>query len=427
MTRRKYRRRRKKYRINLKKFVPFILILILIIFLLSRIIAFIKSPKKKKDDSLSYLTASEISAEDKVKDLDYLASIVKNSYIKYDFVDIEKRKVFEEKLSYYKNNSQNLNDIQFRAAISEILSSLGDEDLRLLSKNDVEYFKSNNFKDSIWGKTLSNASVEAAMKNIPLLKNNNSTNKNINSEIVAKEISNGILYIRPSEFYKENINSDLEVLKPFYDKISNYKGIIIDISNRGGSDYKYFYDIFLKPLSSNDLYAFLRLAKRNEFFSSFGNDFNKIYKEFYSIKEEFRIGEIPSEVNIDNSIREKFKSYYRLDMNSKNNSASRFKGEIYLVQNDLTEGACDLFAFFSKSSGFASLVGSKSKGGLYTDVMPQGIIILPESKYPVGVPFVVCLGEKGAFTHDGTDPQIEMKIDSNAAYINTLTDIINSN
>lgn len=64
----------------------------MIIFLLSRIIAFIKSPKKKKDDSLSYLTASEISAEDKVKDLDYLASIVKNSYIKYDFVDIEKEK-----------------------------------------------------------------------------------------------------------------------------------------------------------------------------------------------------------------------------------------------------------------------------------------------------------------------------------------------
>lgn len=59
--------------------------------------------------------------------------------------------------------------------------------------------------------------------------------------------------------------------------------------------------------------------------------------------------------------------------------------------------------------------------------MPQGIIILPESKYPVGVPFVVCLGEKGAFTQDGTIPQIEMKIDSNAAYINTLTDIINSN
>lgn len=48
MTRRKYRRRRKKYRINFKKFVPFILILILIIFLLSRIIAFIKSPKKEK-------------------------------------------------------------------------------------------------------------------------------------------------------------------------------------------------------------------------------------------------------------------------------------------------------------------------------------------------------------------------------------------
>lgn len=156
-----------KYRINFKKFVPFILILILIIFLLSRIIAFIKSPKKKKDDSLSYLTASEISAEDKVKDLDYLASIVKNSYIKYDFVDIEKRKVFEEKLSYYKNNSQNLNDIQFRAAISEILASLGDEDLKLLSKNDMEYFKSNNFKDSMWEKTLNNTSVENAMKDIP--------------------------------------------------------------------------------------------------------------------------------------------------------------------------------------------------------------------------------------------------------------------
>lgn len=291
----------------------------------------------------------------------------------------------------------------------------------------MEYFKSNNFKDSMWEKTLNNTSVENAMKDIPQISKKNSTNKNINSEIVAKEVSNGILYIRPSEFYKENINSDLEVLKPFYNKISSYKGIIIDISNRGGRDYKYFYDVFLKPLSSNDLYAFLRLAKRNEFFSSFGNDFNKIHKEFYSIKEEFRIGEIPQEVNIDNSIREKFKSYYRLDMNSKNNPASRFNGEIYLVQNDLTEGACDLFAFLSKSSGFASLVGSKSKGGLYTDVMPQGIIILPESKYPVGVPFVVCLGEKGAFTQDGTIPQIEMKIDSNAAYINTLTDIINSN
>lgn len=225
----------------------------------------------------------------------------------------------------------------------------------------MEYFKSNNFKDSMWEKTLNNTSVENAMKDIPQISKKNSTNKNINSEIVAKEVSNGILYIRPSEFYKENINSDLEVLKPFYNKISSYKGIIIDISNRGGRDYKYFYDVFLKPLSSNDLYAFLRLAKRNEFFSSFGNDFNKIHKEFYSIKEEFRIGEIPQEVNIDNSIREKFKSYYRLDMNSKNNPASRFNGEIYLVQNDLTEGACDLFAFLSKVLDLLVLSGQNLK------------------------------------------------------------------
>lgn len=228
------------------------------------------------------------------------------------------------------------------------------------------------------------------------------TDKFINNENVTVEIleENEIAYIKIDSFNALNIEKDREILFNFYQEVENYEHLIFDITSNGGGASYYFDDLIVAPNIEETLavpsYLFLMGGTNNRLFirpRSYG--FQKISK--------LNQDDLPY-MNEDDL--KKFDYFIRLEEKIEPlNEEKMFKGKIWLLVSEDNYSASERAAMFSKSSGFATLVGERTGGdGIGTD---PALIVLPNTGIIIRYSHTYGTDEYGRNSEEfGTEPDI---------------------
>lgn len=226
------------------------------------------------------------------------------------------------------------------------------------------------------------------------------------SEIEAKIIlDDRIAYLRIPSFYR-NIDNDNLFLLDFYATYADYDHLIIDIrENGGGYSWYWEYNIVSPnidvPLSYYDLQIYRDSPLNRPF----------IKAEIRLGAKSYPISELPDLPQIDRDDLKLADRFLRFDQQiqpSRADSQKLFKGRIWVLTGPDVYSAAEMFCYFSKQTGFATLVGEPT-GGDGPGVSPA-LFALPNSGLLVQYSCSHGLNPDGGSNEEfGTEPDIAIQ------------------
>ncbi|MDO5754636.1 MAG: S41 family peptidase [Tissierellia bacterium] len=387
------RQRRRKKRRNSNTYLKNILVLLLIIVLILLFAVFFKNFSFKNPITMIKNEFQEkypknIYYEDMKKLMEELDQYYTNKIITEKYSD-----PFEDLKEYYLAKSENIdsND-EFGELLFSFLRSLKDNNSFLLSEGFLNQFEI--------------LTKDAKVLN-DLLKQSNYLKDEDHLLNDGLELSNplkNIAYIKIPSFDEELRIQDGEKIRSFLENQWDIPYIIIDIRGNQGYSVDYFIENLVFPLSSEVHYMdgeyLVRDENSEKYYSAFSNYLN-IDPIHYDTKE------IVKKYHLNKS-RVKDYSYYRkFSLRSEPAKNLRFHGKIYLLQDEETSFAGDLFSQFCNRTGFATTCGSYTQGyGM--DLLP-GFYQLPHTKYTIAYSIRSGLNEDGSFNAEkGTFPEIQL-------------------
>lgn len=236
-------------------------------------------------------------------------------------------------------------------------------------------------------------------KNASFLDENIRDEDNLSTQILMDQ---KLAYIKVNKMLSpEQMTSDEIILDTFLEEIRDYPNLIIDIRGNGGGDSRYWQEFLLpkiigKSYKTNN-YSFLKEGDLNKKVivqegyhknvksfldqSNFSKDIKKILKDFdYYNDEELIVDPKKDSIN--------------------------FTGQIYLLVDHDVYSSAEMLASFSKETGLAKLVGSRTAGdGIGSDPMQ---IDLPNTGYVLRFSKNMGLTGSGSINElDQTSPDIK--------------------
>lgn len=434
MDRNRKNRRRKRVRINYPRLIISICVMLLVIFLLFSGVravfrrVFPKKPavtteeKTETDDTStknSPTIEGELSQNSKIEDFDYISKLIESTHPYFE-ENIHSKKIDWKKITEdYKNKvSSSENDAEFITAISEYVNELGDEQTHIVSYDFYNYL---NEKYTAENKTqwLSALNLDLSKARYALLAadkidniiSNQSTTTGSNLSLETP-ITGQLALIKVESFDESFKSGDAKSIRDFLGTITDYKNLVIDISEVDEGVNSYWIENLVSPLISSEVSFAGRIAKKNDEFKSFLDYSYKNKHSYLTFGDEFPISELPLELNVESYVRENFKTYKRFDITVEPSSPVDFEGRIFLLQGPKVYGAADTFSQFSKSTGFATVVGKATRGyGMTAEIDPV-LVNLPNSGLILRMPAVMGLNYDGSSTaKSGTKPDIEITKD----------------
>lgn len=176
-------------------------------------------------------------------------------------------------------------------------------------------------------------------------------------------IENELAYMRVEAMSYYHIEEDYPKIKSFLEEVEDYDKLIIDIrGNKGGFD-EYWENIV--KLLINDTYT-------KQYYSFFKQTAK-------TTTDYFKVANIRTIKDLDEKILEKFPEeiktdfkFYKLNSIEINPEEDiLFKGKIYLLVDEEVISSSEKFAAFAKDTGFATLVGEKTGGGMTFEEIPM--------------------------------------------------------
>lgn len=310
-----------------------------------------------------------LSMEEKLEDFNQMMKIIEDGY---PYLKVIERNYgynwLERKDSYENQIKATENDTEFIITMNKILGELGDFHTGLiLSQSDLDLLRDDydeQYLISIYSDNskLRYNSLENSMDDMSLtslLKE--ADNGVILKDVVENEI--GYMYIPTfgpgigySQSVEDSISSNLKLIQDYIKNIENHKALIIDIrENFGGIDF-YWQEIVSmlihEDMEQKGYTVFKDSSVINEYVDVYGQDGALIEQ----LPEEIK-NNCPPEVISD------FKRVIPYENIIEAKPSSNFKGNIYLIVDKSVYSAAENFAYFAKNTGFATIVGSKTRGG----------------------------------------------------------------
>lgn len=426
-------RRRKKVRINYTRLIISIIVLLLILFILfTGVKALLNraSSGKTTDDNKVTETDSagenkltpdgQLSPKSKLEDFDYVNNLIVNSHPYYD-ENVSKKQLDWKKITEtYKNKiTESENDQQFIDAITQFVSQLNDEQTHILNYDFYNFLstKYSEEKNTQWLIPLSLESVKnrynaLSAEEIDNLVNEKASNSAGSNLILDTPIVGQLAYVKVKSFDERHKANDGKSIRDFLGSINSYKNIVIDITNVKDGVNSYWIDNLVAPLIGSESSVSGRIAKKDDAFKDFLDYSYKNKHRYITFGDEFPIGELPLELNTQSYVRDKFKNYKRFDITVEPKDSVGYEGRIFLLQDKKVYGAADTFAQFCKSTGFATIMGTTTRGyGMNAEIEPV-LTALPNSGLVLRMPPVMGLNYDGTGTAlGGTTPDIEINKD----------------
>lgn len=179
-------------------------------------------------------------------------------------------------------------------------------------------------------------------------------------------------YVFIDTFGYEWMETDRQILLPFYEQVRDYDNLIIDITNNLGGSMRYFDELVAAPLIKESVtvptYQLLKGGENN--------------KTFLRLEEGIASGlyrpvsELPALPNLNREDAADCDWFLREDYTVEP-TGDGFDGKIWLLVSENNYSSSEYAAMFSKAGGFATLVGRTTSGdGIGTDPV---FLILPNS------------------------------------------------
>lgn len=236
---------------------------------------------------------------------------------------------------------------------------------------------------------------------VDLLDENSNHEEKLNVE--TKILQEGkIAYVKINMFNMFAYSNDKDILLPFFESVSEYQHIIIDITDNYGGGMSYFNDLVVAPLITKPItvstYMLIKGGENN--------------REFLQIDEGLKKGtwkpivDLPllPKLNIDDL--KQIDYFMQKDYTVKPLSKQqKYNGKIWLLVSSKNYSSSEYAAMFSQQSGFATLVGENTGGdGIGVD---PAYIILPNSGLVVQYSPVYGITQDGKCSEEfGTMPDI---------------------
>ncbi len=359
----------------------------------------------------------QLTVRQKVKDFEYLYQTLKDNY---PYFGAAKRQMgldwLAEKENFLNKIKKTKNDREYILTLDSILRKLHDGHLDLLfvrawqggikqykmiAETDPEYEK--------WVSTLENPDARPLYWQQIL--NQSRTEQLTTSEqqprrnpipayrdsIISKD-KIGIMRIR--SFSYSNITRDSGFIAPFLNKICDFDNLIIDIQNNGGGASLYWKNNIARKLIQNTVKFPVSFAVKagsvNKYFDP------EYFKNSTIIQKSTDHQKIPAEF-FDGTY------YLRTETDSVvPDHPIPFKGKIYLLVDGAVFSSSEEFAYFCKTTRFATIAGTRTGGdGIGNDPV---IIVLPESGIIVRFPVLAGFNSDGSLNvEERTVPDIPLK------------------
>lgn len=397
------------------KNIKFTILLLMIIFSFAGC-----TDSNEKSSNKNITNNKQLTQKEKLDDFEYMYTILKENY---PYFEVNKRlnriDWLSKKKEYISEIKITTNDDSFVNTLQSILSELNNGHTSMLNKNFYSYAKSvyetNPQVNEAWLNQLNNSKTTARYSTMPdtgsglQLSSNNITPNNVKTNILEK---GKVAYLSIHMFNTFNVDGDMKIIKPFLQTIKNYKSLIIDIRGNSGGDARYWADNIVPMLINKPLVDTQYIAYRG---GSFTEQFIKCRRGFgyeglqpISSIDELKLKNSPPE------LKENFKYYSENTTNYNPENSIGFNGKIFLIVDGSVFSSSEAFATFSKSTGFATLIGERTGGdGIGDD---PAICTLPNSGYSFGFTKAMGLTSDGTcnFEHK-TEPDIKVsaKISSN--------------
>jgi hypothetical protein len=181
-------------------------------------------------------------------------------------------------------------------------------------------------------------------------------------------------YVKINSFANEYIDTDREALLNFYASLSDYKNLIIDITDNGGGSALYPRHLIIEPNISQ------RLVENRQPFFLQNDEFTKNYAIEYGFElieiADFDFSLFP-EFNQDDLAMLSFAAIRpEPEVFEPTADAPLFNGDIYVLISNNVYSASAIFTQTVKTTGFAAIIGENTRG---TEVIMSRYVILPNS------------------------------------------------
>lgn len=347
-----------------------------------------------------------LSKKEKVEEVEYLYKTIEENY---PFLEVNERLTgidwISHKEEYLGKAKETKNDEEYLELLNIMVSRLYNRHTHIISEKE-ELLGMYKFYSNCYGwlrgqldvinndKVLSRYGItEEELNDISEISKEEIKLNDANNASVKDIIEGKVGYITiPSMLNYYELDRDRDLINTYFNKISNYEALIIDIRGNRGGGSAYWMDLIVpklinKPYSHTE-YNFMKDGEIiREYLSALEKDEGNPYETIDKLEVD-KLSNIPPEV------KEKFKYYDEVTITINPNDSVNFKGNIYLLVDDVVYSAAETFAVFAKESGFATLIG-KTTGGDGIGNAPV-LISLPNSGY------IFRMSKELGTTSDGT-------------------------
>jgi len=289
------------------------------------------------------------------------------------------------------------NDAEFLVALNTILGELHDRNTFVLdgdlyrryylhyfpNRREILHYERSLARYAFDGKFDFNPDVNIIFHNGPVL--------------TTKTLDDQIAYMKIDAMSYYDVEEDLPRIKEFLQDVKDFQKLIIDIrGNEGGFDQ--YWENIVGLLAKDTL--------SSEYLSFFKENVVSIY-------DPFKVDKITTIKDLDADVLEDLPEEIKTDFNFyKYNSIEitpedsiGFGGKIYLLVDEKVFSAAEKFAAFSKDTGFATLVGETTGGGMTFDEIPMAYT--PYGGYIIVYSRELVLNSDGTINMEtGTTPHI---------------------
>jgi len=301
---------------------------------------------------------------EKLRDFKDLSQILETHYPFFKVNDRKNGIDWIKSKGRYKRIIKNTkNDAEFLVALNTILGELHDKNTFVLdgdlyrryylhyypNRREILHYDRSLARYNYNGKFDLNPDVDFIFHNGPVLTTN------------VLDEQTAYMKIKAMSYY--DIEEDLPKIKTFLQEVKDFQKLIIDIRGNEG-EFDQYWERIVELLTGDTL--------RKEYISFFKENVISIYDPFKienitTIKDldEKVLGDLPQEIKSDFN----FYKYNSIEINPKDSVG--FRGKIYLLVDENVFSAAEKFAAFSKDTGFATLVGKPTGGGMTFEEIPM--------------------------------------------------------
>jgi hypothetical protein len=394
--------------------------LLLIIIMIISIIIIVTACQGQNSIQVNQTTeesTAQLSMEEKLSDFEYMYKILEENY---PFFEVNKR---INGIDWLANKNQYINminlavtDQQYIDTLHKIVGDLNNGHTHILNKKFFDYVKdvygTDKVKYSAWLKQLNEQNAvlrysDKSDKAEQIESNSDSTDNNIipyNVQTLML-IKDKVALLGIGSLNPFNIEGDMEIIKPFLQKIKDYDALIIDIRQNGGGSSSYWEKnlvpmLISKPIEWNNYFVYRGGEFSEDFLKGLLQDDYKSLKPIVEIAKE-GLSKAPPEIVKD------YKYYLKFHELIQPKDSINFKGKIYLLIDRKVYSSSEMFAVFAKDTGFATLVGETTGGdGIGQDPL---LCALPKSGYVLRFSSVMGLTADGSCDEEHkTEPDIKV-------------------